>query len=95
MALFAIDGDVGCHFSLLTFFLGRQKESESPSEGETKASSKLKKLVHNQVSKQRHSLRSPGYPIGVGYDEVLKNTTLTKLGIVTKTIAIYTSFQRR
>jgi hypothetical protein len=40
MALFAIDGDVGCLFSLLTFFLGMQKESKSPSEGETKANSK-------------------------------------------------------
>jgi hypothetical protein len=27
MAFFAIDGDVGCPFSLLTFFLGMQKES--------------------------------------------------------------------
>jgi len=26
MALFAIDGDAGCHFSLLTFFLGKQKD---------------------------------------------------------------------
>jgi hypothetical protein len=26
MAFFAIDGDVGCPFSLLTFFLGMQKD---------------------------------------------------------------------
>ena len=52
MAFFAIDGDAGCLFSLLTFFLGMQKESESPSEGETKASSKLKKLAQDRVSKQ-------------------------------------------
>ena len=29
MAFFAIDGDAECPFSLLTLFLGKQKESES------------------------------------------------------------------
>jgi hypothetical protein len=28
MALFAIDGDVGCPFSLLPFFLGKAKRKE-------------------------------------------------------------------
>ncbi|WP_269617845.1 hypothetical protein [Zhongshania sp. BJYM1] len=77
MALFAIDGDVGCLFSLLTFFLGMQKESKSPSEGETKANSKPKELVEDQISKQKHSLCSNGYPIGVGYDEAQKNQSPT------------------
>ena len=68
MALFPIDGDAGCLFSLLTFFLGKQKESTSPSEGETEACSRRKKHSDDQISKQRQSLRSHGYPIGVGYD---------------------------
>jgi len=43
------------------------------------------------VPKLRHSLRSPGYPIGVGYDEMLKNLVFTKEGVVTKTIATYSN----
>ncbi|CAA0102605.1 Uncharacterised protein [Zhongshania aliphaticivorans] len=48
-------------------------------------------VVQDQVSKQRHSLRSPGYPIGVGYDEVLKNFPLTVEIAFTKIIPAATN----
>ena len=61
MAFFAIDGDVGCSFSLLTFFLGK-KESKSPSEGENKVSRQLKKLVEDPYTAGYALLRARQKP---------------------------------
>jgi hypothetical protein len=56
-------------FLCLLYFWAKQKESE----GENPASARPTQHALDEVSKQRQSLRSHGYPIGVGYDELLKN----------------------
>ena len=51
MAIFAIDGDVGCPFSLLTLFLGQAKRQSFLFDRRFLATRRVRHVVPNKVSR--------------------------------------------